>query len=276
ELMAWDDDVARGDRAWREAAPLADALPLAAGAGDRVLLAASPGPPLFLARHIGRGQVMLVNGTGFWRWSLSGVDELAAERGQRLWRRIAHWLAEPAQGEPLRVKPERWLTASGERVRLFATLQDAQFRPVAGATVAGEYEDAAGRAHPLAFAPQSAGSYVAELDGLSPGRYRVRARATEGGRSLGQATSEFAVDRWSLELARTAPDSAALAAMAAATGGRVGSAGSVEAWARGLGARALAVSRSETVKLWQSPWLFALVVGALSVEWAWRRRRGLP
>jgi hypothetical protein len=35
------------------------------------------------------------------------------------------------QGEPLRVKPERWLSAGGEPVRLFATLQDAAFRPVA-------------------------------------------------------------------------------------------------------------------------------------------------
>lgn len=276
DVLQWDDDPARGDRAWHEAAPLADVLGVTPGAGDRVLLAASPGPPLLLARHIGRGQVLLVNGTGFWRWSLSGVDERAADRGRTLWRRLAHWLAEPAQGEPLRVKPERWLTAAGEPVRLFATLQDLQFRPVAGASVAGELEDAAGHTHAITFAPQSAGSYVAQLDGLAPGRYHVRARATRGGAALGQAGTDFAVDRWSLELARTAPDSAALAAIAAATGGRVGTADHVAGWARSLGARALAVSRSETVKLWQSPWVFALVVGALSVEWAWRRRRGLP
>ncbi|MBI1798454.1 MAG: hypothetical protein HYR73_02075 [Candidatus Eisenbacteria bacterium] len=39
---------------------------------------------------------------------------------------------------------------------------------------------------------------------------------------------------------------------------------------------ALARGRPESVRLWESPWLFALVVGALSVEWFLRRRRGLP
>jgi hypothetical protein len=276
ELLAWDDDGPRGERAWRAAAPLTDVSPLVAGGGDRVLLASTPGPPLLLARHAGRGQVLLVNGTGFWRWSLSGVDELAAERGRRLWRRVVHWLAEPAQGEPLRVRPERWLTPGGETVRLFATLQDQAFRPLASATVTGELAGPSGATRPITFAPRSAGSYVAEVRDLPPGRWRVRARATRGGRELGRAGAELAVDTWSFELARTAPDSAALAAVAAASGGRVTRAADAAAWAGSLGTRALGTSRSETVKLWQSPWLFAFVVGCLSVEWAWRRRRGLP
>src|SRR5206468_17252 len=108
-------------------------MPLVAGAGDRVLVAAAnSGPPLLVARRGGRGQALLVNGSGTWRWSLSGGDDLAAERGRRLWRGLVHWLAEPVQGEPLRVRPERWLTAGGETVRLLATLQDPSFQPVAG------------------------------------------------------------------------------------------------------------------------------------------------
>ena len=46
-------------------------------------------------------------------------------------------------------------------------------------------------------------------------------------------------------------------------------------WARSLDARTLVRSRTASTRLWESPWLFALVVGMLSVEWAWRRRRGL-
>jgi hypothetical protein len=58
--------------------------------------------------------------------------------------------------------------------------------------------------------------------------------------------------------------------------GRVTGASNVTAWTRALPARALALRRSDSVRLWESPWVFALVVGALSLEWAWRRRRGLP
>jgi hypothetical protein len=277
EITEWDSDVARGERAWREAAPLSDLMPVAPGAGDRVILgAAGPGPPLAFARRIGRGQALLVNGTGVWRWSLSPLDDLAADRARVLWRHWIRWLAEPVQGEPLRVTPERWLTASGETVRLHATLQDAAFHPVAGAEVEAELEGPPGGARHVRFTPGGAGSYVAELDDLPPGRWRVRARGTKAGRELGRATSEFAVDRWSLEDAHPEPDSASLAAVSAAAGGRVTRAADVAAWARRLPARALAPGRVETVHLWESPWVFAFAVGALGLEWAWRRRRGLP
>ncbi len=276
DLVMWDDDPARGERAWRAAAPLEDLAPIAAGAGDRVLVrSAGKGPPLLLVRRIGRGQALIVNGTGIWRWSLSGTDELSGERGRRLWRGLVRALAEPVQGEPLRVRPERWLTSAGEPTRVFATLQDEAFRPVAGASVEGELRDAAGRTRPITYAAGSPGSYVANLEDLAPGRYRVTARATRGGRELGRATSELAVDRWSLEQSRTLPDSAALAAVARASGGQV-----LKASDLGRGAplemRRLGRERTNSLRLWESPWVFALIVAALSLEWAWRRRRGLP
>src|SRR5689334_4588344 len=139
DLLQWDDDPVRGERAWRAAAPLEDLAPVAAGGGDRLLVRSSgKGPPLLRVRRLGRGQVLFVNGTGVWRWSLSGTDELSAERARRLWRGLVHALAQPVQAEPLRVRPERWVSPAGEQVRIFATLQDAAFRPVAGATVDGE------------------------------------------------------------------------------------------------------------------------------------------
>jgi hypothetical protein len=277
ELTAWDDDPARGERAWRAAAPLQDLVPVEPSAGDRVLIAAlGAGPPLVLARRIGRGQALIVNGTGLWRWSLAPHDELGAGRGMRLWRTLARWLAEPVQGEPLRVKPERWLTAGGETVRLFATLQDAGFRPITGATVDGDWRGEGGAGGRVTFTPRAAGTYVAELHGLPPGRFRADVRANAGGRALGRAGAEFAVDRWSLEAARTTPDSSTLATMAAAGGGEMVLAEDVSRWARGITPARLARERAVSTRLWESPWLFACVVGLLAVEWAWRRRRGLP
>jgi hypothetical protein len=277
DLLAWDDDPARGELAWRSAAPLSDLAPVAPGAGDRVLVGSSGGgPPLLFTRHSGRGQVLLLNGSGVWRWSLSGDDELTAERGRKLWRSLVQWLAEPVQGEALRVRPERWLSGSGEPARLLATLQDETFRPLAGAEVEGEVVDPAGKGRRVTFTPGAAGTYVGAIDDLPPGRYRVSASARRGGRTLGRAASEFAVDRWSLEAARSLPDSATLAAVAAATGGRVTSAGQVGRWARSLGIGQLARGRTVSLRLWESPWVFAVVVGVLSVEWIWRRRRGLP
>jgi hypothetical protein len=277
DLLSWDDDPARGEQAWRTAAPLSDVASLSAGAGDRVLVrGAAGGVPLLVARRVGRGQALLVNGAGFWRWALSGSDELTAERGRKLWRGLVHWLAEPVQAEPLRVRPERWLTAGGEPVRLIATLQDAAFAPVAGAAVEAEVTGERGATRRLRFTPGAGGSYTAALDALPPGRYRVSASAAKGGKTLGRSSTEFAVDRWSLEESRALPDSGTLAAVAEASGGRAGSAADVAAWSRGLAIMGRSRGPSTSVRLWESPWVFALIVGALSLEWAWRRRRGLP
>jgi len=276
ELLAWDDDPARGARAWREAAPLSSVAGIAPGGADRVLLAGRDGgPPLWLARAVGRGQALLVNGGGVWRWSLNATDDLAGERGRRLWRKTVRWLAEPVHGEPLRVTAERRLVPGGEPVRLGALLQDARFQPVAGAEVTAELSGPGGAARRVTFTPGGAGAYTAEFASPGPGRWQVSARATRQGRELGRARGEFVVDRWTLEALRAEPDSGALASIAEASGGRVGKAADAARWARSLDLRSLVRQRTTSTRLWESPWLFALVVAMLSVEWGWRRRRGL-
>jgi hypothetical protein len=117
---------------------------------------------------------------------------------------------------------------------------------------------------------------VAEIDGLAAGRYQIDVRAEQAGRLLGRSGTEFAVDAWSLEASRSQPDSVTLAAVARAAGGRVTGAANVASWARGIETRSLARARTYSTRLWESPWVFAIVVGMLGFEWAWRRRRGLP
>jgi hypothetical protein len=50
----------------------------------------------------------------------------------------------------------------------------------------------------------------------------------------------------------------------------------VAGWARGIETRSLARAGTRSLRLWESPWVFGIVVGMLGFEWAWRRRRGLP
>jgi hypothetical protein len=160
-------------------------------------------------------------------------------------------------------------------VRLDAILQDEAFRPVTGAELRGEATGPGGVLRKFAFVPGGAGTYTATLPSPGPGRWQVTVRAERPGREPVRARSEFVVDRWTLEGLRPQPDSAALAALAGASGGSATRADGVEAWARALDPRALARPQRDTVRLWESPWLFALVVALLSVEWMWRRRRGL-
>ena len=108
------------------------------------------------------------------------------------------------------------------------------------------------------------------------GRWHVEVDASGAGRALGHARTEFAVDRWSLEALQSAPDSAALALVAQASGGRATLGESAAEWARALPTRALTRRRTVSWHAWESPWVFAIVVVLLSAEWILRRRRGLP
>jgi len=141
--------------------------------------------------------------------------------------------------------------------------------------VRGELSGPGGASRPVVFVPGGPGAYSATFVSPGPGRWQASVRATRGGRELGRARAEFVVDRWTLEALRAQPDSAALAAIAEASGGRMGRAADAASWARQLDTRSLVRRRTTSTRLWESPWLFGLVVAMLSAEWAWRRRRGL-
>ena len=150
------------------------------------------------------------------------------------------------------------------------------FRPLAGASVEGDVRDARrGRARGAVRAAQR--RHLCRGARGTARRALQRARARHPGRQrAGPGASEFAVDAWSLETARVAPDSATLAAVAEAGGGSSSGEAQVGRWAQSLETRALVRPRRESLRLWESPWVFALVVALLATEWAWRRRRGLP
>ena len=125
------------------------------------------------------------------------------------------------------------------------------------------------------FTPGGAGAYRATVPSPGAGRWQVSVRATRDGREVGRARNEFVVDRWTLEALRPQPDSATMAAIASASGGRAGRAEEAATWARALDTRTLVRPQQASTRLWESPWLFAIIVTLLSLEWMWRRRRGL-
>ena len=107
---------------------------------------------------------------------------------------IAAFFAEPVQGEPLRVTPERRLVAGGEDVTLDAILQDATFKPLSGADVRGEITGPGGALQRFVFAPGGAGAYRATVPSPGEGRWQVSVRATRDGREVGRARNEFVVE----------------------------------------------------------------------------------
>ena len=274
DLVRLDDDAASNDALWSGFAPIANVVPVAASGDDQVYATDASGRlPVVFERRIGRGRALFLNGGGTYRWGFSGNDNEASRRYERLWGNVLRAMGEPAQTEPLRLVPERPLVARGEPVNLSAALQDAAFRPLDGARVETKVTGPVTRT--LALPGSGQGGYGGSLEGLPPGRYEASATATLKGRVVGSARATFWVDPQSAEWQDTAPDPGLLAAVARGSGGV-----SVTKGREGSIAPALAAARPRTgkeraVRLWESPYVFALATALLTTEWWMRRRRGL-
>jgi hypothetical protein len=286
DVVRLDEDPEINQTYFAGLPPLNDVSPLATRAGDRVLVNGGGGSaPLLVLRRLGRGQVLIVNGGGLWRWGFSGSDRSAPQRYRRLWANALRALAEPTQTEPLRVTTDRPLLARGQDVGVTASLQDAGFQPVSGAEVearwvaisgldGGAAPDIEGTA--VSLVDQGDGSYAGSRPPLPPGRYRVQARARQGGRVVADASSEFVVDTWSPEVQSVEPDRSTLERMAQVSDGRVVGSDSVDELARAIVSADARPSSWREYRLWENPLFYLLILGFLSTEWWFRRRRGLP
>ncbi len=274
DLVRLDDDSAVNFGLWGALPPLQNVQPLAVSATDRVDVADAGGRVALIAeRRVGRGKVVFVNGAATYRWGFSAADVESGRRYERLWGNLLRALSEPAQSEALRLVPERPLVSRGEVVRLEAALQNARFQPVAGARVTARLSGPQSR--DIGLESRGEGAYGAALSGLPPGRYTVSANAQVGGRAIGNANATFWVDAQSAEWQDVAPDPGLLAAVAVASGGasvKPGDEGGIPA---SLTASRPRAGRERTVRLWESPFAFAMIASLLSAEWWFRRRRGL-
>ena len=290
DLVRVEEDPELVRRFFAGAPPLTGVSPVATRPGDQVALTGGGGPvPLLLLRRVGRGRVLLVNGSGLWRWGFSGADAATATRYERLWGNALRLLSEPTQSEPLRVATERPLLSRGEPVQVSASLQDSRFQPVDGAQVQATLEREADlpdavqgrtRATPLPGAirltSQGGGSYAGRWDSLEPGRYRLRATSAGPGAQRFTAASEFMVDDWSPEYLAAESDSETLDRLAQASGGAVGTSEHASDLAAKISSRVRVGGKRREHRLWESPLFYLVSLGLLSGEWFLRRKRGLP
>jgi len=252
--------------------------------------------PIVAVRDAGRGRTMAVLTDTAWHWGFlaagAGNDERAF---QRFWERAIRWLvrdptltllqleldrAEYTQGQPAVVRvrtlhadytpaPEvdvsLQLVRSGretQRAGETDTAQTATGRP-------GDTGAAAVRERPLRTGATGQGQI--ELDDITEGAYRLRARATIDGRELTEEKA-FVVRAQGRELEDVVARPELLESLAKAGKGRA-----VSNTLRGLPAKPLREERLgdlEVVEIGTHPALLAAALLLLCLEWALRRQAG--
>jgi hypothetical protein len=229
--------------------------------------------PLIAVQRYGSGRSMIFGGEASWRWKmmLPATDRTY----DRFWRQAARWLSADAP-DPVALEPIASVD-EGAEVSIVASVHDADYKPAPDATVTLRIDRPDGRREQVTpiLTDASAARFLARVPAGDPGIARVHADATLGTTVLGTADVPFLSGAYDRELADPRLDARALRTLADASGGAYLTPERAGEVAKFLRSRPAATLPEEWRDWWQSPWMLALIVGALAVEWTLRRQWGL-
>ena len=239
---------------------------------------------LIAVRGQGRGRVAMLLTDRTWRLRYRVGDTYH----HRFWGQMMRW----GVGEKLRagntyvrLGTDQLQYTPHEPIRILARLADADFTPIQDATVHATLSkgDKVLKRLALQYRPDSNGMYEIALDPIaSTGMYTVSLECKDAEKRLGSdfpkdLTTQFSVitARRPAEFVHATADWKVPRTMARLSGGRaVTPARALSLWnAFGEGS-GLVVDRIET-PLWDSPWLFLVVLACLTAEWILRKRGSL-
>jgi hypothetical protein len=289
-IFTLNSDRVRSEKQWEEAPPL-DGMPLVARAkpGADVLavnptveVAGQPAVAIAAQRAGGGGQVMVVCPDTTWNWTrlarILGHDDTLYSR---FWSQTIRWLAGRSMEDSrplLSVRTEKPVWDANRKVTVRVVRQRRPGIDLTAAQTTVDITDPKGQAVP-GLDPRSDSTdpdlATVEFYPTAAGRYGISAVLKAGGKVLANQAGELRVRGADLELADagTRPDN--LRALKEATGGiyaDIEDADEVAGKIARIERRRVQVSRTE---YWDSPWLFAAFLAAVTGEWFIRRRNHL-
>jgi hypothetical protein len=263
------------------APPLIGYNPIAAvKPGAQVLAAnAKTGEPVLAAQNYGAGRTAAFTSGGSWYWQMARPRE--DELHEKFWKQLVRWLAVGAKAK-LTVELDKDLFAPDESVRIRATVLDKTLKPDDAAKVTARVRDPFDtdpKTLPMRSLLTGEGLYAAQFNPTDVGDYAVEVTAemADGAKisatttfSVGETLEEFRDPAQKVELLREIADASGGAYLPADQAGRIPEL--IERRVRRMKTDRMEYAHKD---IWDTPLLFALLVGALTVEWAVRRRAGL-
>ncbi len=239
--------------------------------------------PSLAAQRFGEGRVGALMVADMWRWGMR--DEAAGKDLERAWRQMMRWLVVDV---PDRIE----IVAAPEagHMKLAARVRDRAFRASDDAMVKMEITGPDGKKSSLFAEPslKEAGLYEAEFFPREPGPYRAVAivettAATVAGQPdagpkekiIGTKATGWVHDPLAAEFVSVKPGQEWMQRVAKESGGQMLMLDELARLPELLKNIRVPVEETVTQPLWHAPWVFALVLALLSVEWFLRRKGGM-
>ena len=222
----------------------------------------------------GRSAVFAVQDS--WMWQMHADIPLEDQTFERLWRQLLRWVV---SGTPDQVGASvpREAVATGEPVEVRAQVRDARFGGVNHATVRASVLDPSGATIevPMSWTGSRDGEYVGRFTPAENGPYDVEVEAAWDSITASAGRTEVRAAPSMAEYYGAAMREPALRRIADATGGRFYRSDDIATLPEDISYTARGVTVIEENELWDTPAAFMVILLLVTLEWMYRRRRGL-
>jgi len=233
--------------------------------------------PGIVVRNYGKGKVMAITTTPFWRWDflLWGIGK-DNQIYQTFWNNSVRWLVVREDMDLINLFTDKKIYKGGERITFKAKIFDQNYQKIGDASVGVNIK---GEALPdselVNLSLDELGNYTATLRALPPGRYSFEGKVFRDGKKLGVKKGEFLVEEYSVEDSDLKTDFDLLKRIAEVSGGEYYQKEQIENLTGDLNLVEKEKQKTKEIQLWNHPLLLAIFVLCLSIEWAVRKRSQL-
>jgi hypothetical protein len=269
---------------WSDLPPFLGVVTLGPATKDATTLAQFTNPlrsaypaPAIAVRNQGKGKVLAMTVTPFWRWDflMWGIRQ-NDQTYQKFWNNCVRWLAVREDMDLVNVYPDKRIYMGGESIQFAAKIFDQNYQKLNDASVVVTIK---GSALPdsqlVSLSLNQTGDYQGRLGALPPGDYSYEGRVFRDGEKIGAKKGDFLVEQYSMEDSDLKTDFDLLKRMAEVSGGKYYQKEDIGNLSRDLNVSQKEELRQREIRLWNSPLLLAIFVLCLSIEWAIRKRSQL-
>ncbi len=227
-------------------------------------------------QRYGRGKALSFAVQDSWQWQMHAEIPVEDQTHENLWRQLLRFLVNDVSG-PVVARVPQDIVAPGAAVLVSAEVGDDTYLRVNDARVAATVKDPAGRVRelPLEWTVEKDGEYRASFVAAEKGPYEVRVEARRGGKALGADVLHLRAEERPVEFYGAEMKQALLQRIANETGGRFYTPETAARLPEDLTYTESGATVVEQKDLWDMPAIFLAVLGLLSIEWLYRRARGL-
>jgi len=251
--------------------------------GASTLLAgeAEGGPPsknrvVLAFQRYGRGRAFALPVQDSWRWQMHADVAVDDTSHETFWRQLLRQLVNGASG-PVSVTLSSGLVSPGTPVSIRADVSDETFIRANDAEVTAVIQKPGGDIQEagLRWTVDKDGEYSGEFRPEEKGVYEVRVTARRGKKILGEDVAHVRVDDLQVEFRGAEMRGDLMRRIAAETAGRFYTPATVTQLAEDLTYSPKTASVVDEKELWDMPVLFLGILLSLSLEWLYRKHRGL-